>query len=200
MTEITSPIFRIAVTGHRFLSDNKELSNAIRAVLDRIIQEHIDTEFHLFSALAEGSDQLVAKIALSYQDIKLIVPLPLPEEEYLQGFASDTGRNSFHELTQGAITVFTLPGQTDHPTAYDYLGNYLLDHCDVLIAIWNGEYSLKKGGTGELVKRGLRMEKLIYWIYANNWIEKEEREARIKLQKKLGDIEILGCSGDMSAD
>jgi hypothetical protein len=194
MTEITSPIFRIAVTGHRFLSDNNELSNAIRAVLDRIIQEHSNTEITLFSALAEGSDQLVAEIALSYQRIRLIVPLPLSEEDYLMGFVSDIGRKSFHELVQSAEKVYTLPEHVDHPTAYEYLGNYLLDHCEAMLAIWNGIYTLKRGGTGELVKKALKMEKLIYWIYADNG--NEEGEVRIKLHKNPGDIEILGDSGD----
>jgi hypothetical protein len=187
-------IFRIAVTGHRFISINDKLSDSIRSVLDRLIQGHLTTDIQLFSALAEGSDQLVAEIALTYQGIKLIIPLPLPEEEYLQGFASDTGRKSFHELIQSAEKVFILPEQVDHPTAYVYLGNYLLDHCEVLVAIWNGKYSSLKGGTGELVKKARQMDKLIYWIYADNGENKSEES--IKKQKKVGDIKLLGRSGD----
>lgn len=161
-------IYKIAVTGHRFISASESLTNSIRSVLDRIIQDHGNSEIHLYSALAEGSDQLVAKIALSYPGVKLIVPLPLPEEEYLQGFAADIGRNSFHELVQSAESVFTLPKQADHPTAYEHLGKFLLEHCNLLIAIWNGEYSLKKGGTGEVVRQALDMGRLIYWLYADN--------------------------------
>jgi hypothetical protein len=143
-------------------------------------------------ALAEGSDQLVAKTALSYQGIKLIAPLPLSEEEYLKGFTSDIGRESFRELIQSAEEVFTLPEQVNHPTAYDALGDYLLDHCEVLLALWNGQYSLRKGGTGEVVKKALKKEKIIYWIYTGKG--NEEREVRGVLQKDIGDIEILGIS------
>jgi hypothetical protein len=190
MIEKPPPIFRIAVTGHRFISVRDQLSSSIQSVLNRIIQEHINTEIQLFSALAEGSDQLVAEIALTYPGIKLIVPLPLPEEEYLQGFVSDIGRKSFHELTQSAKKVFTLPEQENHTTAYESLGNYLLDHCEVLVAIWNGKYSSLKGGTGELVNKASQMGKLIYWIYADNGDDKSE--ANSKKQKKVGDIETLG--------
>lgn len=197
MIDKISSSFRIAVTGHRFISINDKLSNSIRSVLDWMIQEHLNTEIQLFCALAEGSDQLVAEIALSFPGITLNVPLPLAEEEYLKGFASDIGRKSFHELTQSAGKVFVLPEQVDHPIAYEYLGNYLLDNCEVLVAIWNGEYSSKKGGTGELVKKALQMGKLIYWIYADNG--KEDGEVRIKLQKNPGDIEILGTSVDTIA-
>jgi hypothetical protein len=182
------------VTGHRFISDNYELSRAIRVVLDRILQEHMSTEITLFSALAEGSDQLIVEIALSYPGIKLIVPLPLPEEEYLKGFISDVGRKRFHELAQTANKVFTLLELVDHPIAYEYLGNYLLDHCEVMVAIWNGEYSGKRGGTGELVKKAIQMEKLIYWIFTENG--NTDGEVRKKLQKNPGDIEILGASSD----
>jgi hypothetical protein len=52
------------------------------------------------------------------------------------------------------------------------------------VAILNGEYTLKKGGTGELVKKVLRMEKLIYWIYADNG--NQEGEARRNLHKMQG--------------
>jgi hypothetical protein len=194
MIEIPSGHFRIAVIGHRFISVNEKLSYSIRSVLDWMIHEHANIEIQLFSALAEGSDQLVAQIALSYPGIKLVVPLPLAEEQYLQEFASDIGRKSFNELTQSADKMFMLPAQVDRPTAYEYLGNYLLDHCDVLIAIWNGVYSLKKGGTGEVVKKALQMGKLIYWIYTDN--ENDEEIARKNFQKNQGDITILSNSGD----
>jgi hypothetical protein len=192
MNESSLSIFRIATTGHRFISVDVRLSASIRSVLDRIIQEHANSELHLLCALAEGSDQLVAKIALSYPGIKLIVPLPLSEEEYLMGFASDIGRESFYELMPSAEKVFTLPEQVDHPTAYESLGNYMLDHCEVLLALWNGQYSLRKGGTGEVVKKALKKEKIIYWIYTSNG--NKDREVRGVLQKDIGDIEVLGFS------
>jgi len=190
MTVITPPVFRIAVTGHRLLSHSDKLSDSIRLVLDRIIQEHLDTNFYLFCALAEGGDQLVAKTALSYQGIKLIALLPVPEEEYLMGFTSDIGREYFRELIQSAEEVVTLPDQVDQPTAYEALGDYLLDHCEVLLALWNGQYSLKKGGTGEVVKKALDKRKIIYWIYADNGSELGEVQGG--LHKDPGDIEILG--------
>ncbi len=193
MDESSPTVFRIATTGHRFISVDDRFSASIRSVLDRIIKERANSELHLLCALAEGSDQLVAKIALSYPGIKLIVPLPLSEQEYLMGFASDIGRESFYELMPCAEKVFTLPKQVDHPSAYESLGNYMLDHCEVLLALWNGRYSLRKGGTGEVVKRALNTGKLVYWIYADTG--NDEGEVRIKLQKNPGDIELLGSSG-----
>ena len=185
-----SSIIKIAVTGHRFLTINDSLTHAIRSVLEQLIQEHKGMEIQLLSPLAEGSDQLVAEIASSYSGVQLIVPLPLPEEEYLRDFASNLGQETFHELMQRANRVLTLSPQIDHPTAYEYLGKYLLEQCGVLIAIWNGDYVMKKGGTGEVVREALGMGKSIYWIYA--WNGNEAGESALRLQKNPGDIEVLG--------
>jgi hypothetical protein len=185
---------RIAVIGHRFLDINNDLTTSIQQVLVQIIQDHPGFDYHLLSALAEGSDQIIARIALQFKEIKLIVPLPLPEEQYLLDFETDEGRKKFKYLLKVADHVLTLSENSDHDAAYDDLGRYLIDQCHVLIALWNGEYSGKRGGTGEVVKRALLMEKLIYWIYAKNG--NEEEEMRIKLQKNPGDITILGNSRD----
>jgi hypothetical protein len=185
-------LFKFAAIGHRFISIDDHLTAAIQSVLGQILQEHKDTDIQLFCALAEGSDQLVAKIALSSKMIKLIVPLPLPEEKYLQGFASDHGRTSYHEIIGNAEKVIILTSPKDDETAYEHLGNYMLENCDVLIALWNGENSLKKGGTGELATKALQLGKVIYWIYADNG--NEHGEVHRKANKNPGDIEILGFS------
>jgi hypothetical protein len=185
---------RIAVIGHRFLDINNKLTTSIQKVLAQIIQDHPSFEYHLLSALAEGSDQFIASTALQYMEIKLIVPLPLPEEQYLLDFETYEGRKKFKHLLNIADHVLILTENSDHDAAYDDLGRYLIDQCHVLIALWNGEYSRKRGGTGEVVKRALQMEKLIYWIYAESGNGKGE--VSIKLQKKPGDITILSNSRD----
>jgi uncharacterized phage-like protein YoqJ len=188
-------VIRIAVTGHRCLDTNNDLTPSIQKVLAQIIQDHPDADHHLLSALSEGSDQFVARIALQYKEIKLIVPLPLPEELYLLDFETDEGRKKFKHLLNIADQVLTLTENSDHDTAYDDLGRYLIDQCYVLIALWNGEYSGKRGGTGEVVKKALNAGKFVYWIYADNG--NDEGKVRIKLQKNPGDIELLGNSGDL---
>jgi uncharacterized phage-like protein YoqJ len=185
---------RTAVIGHRLLDTNNDLTTSIQKVLAQIIQDHPGFDYHLLSALAEGSDQFIAGIALQYKEIKLIVPLPLPEKQYLLDFETDEGRQKFKHLLNIADHVLTLTKNSDHDATYDDLGRYLIDKCHVLIALWNGEYSGKRGGTGEVVKRALQMDKLIYWIYAESG--NEEGEVGIKLQKNPGDITILGNSRD----
>ena len=153
MADDKREVIRIAATGHRFLDTNYDLTASIQKVFAQIIQDHPGANHHLLSALSKGSDQFVARIAMQYKEIKLIVPLPLPEELYLLDFETDEGRKKFIHFMNIADQVLTLTENSDHDSAYDVLGRYLIDQCHVLIALWNGEYSGKRGGTGEVVKK-----------------------------------------------
>ena len=194
MADDKRAVIRIAVTGHRSIDTYNELTTSIQEVLAQIIQDHPGADYQLLSALAEGSDQFVARIAQKYQEIKLIVPLPLPEEKYLFDFETEIGRKRFHQLLKIADQVIPLTQNSDHDFAYDYLGSYLVDHCCVLIAIWNGEYSGKRGGTGEVVKKALNAGKPVYWIYSDN-LRGNAVNSLSKL-KRSGEIQVLGKNRD----
>ena len=181
--------FNIAVTGHRFIPDDLNLHHAIRQVLRGILECHATKDIFLFSALAEGSDQLVARISLEFQGISLCVPLPKAEDDYLEDFASDAGRESFHKLLSTAAKIIYLSTSDEGQSDYEYLGNYLVTQSDVLIALWNGVYNQKKGGTGEVVKAALQARKSVYWIYCPN--EKVGANNKHKGHKQIGDLEIL---------
>jgi hypothetical protein len=115
----------------------------------------------VLTPLAEGAGQLVAKVALGL-GLQLIVPLPMPRDLYLEGFASDAGRQEFNRLIDQA-EVFELPlaaGNTreaiERPgpardKQYAQLGIYLSGHCHLLLAIWNGKQSDQLGGTAQVV-------------------------------------------------
>jgi hypothetical protein len=194
MADDKRELIRIAVTGHRLLDSNNDLTASIQKVLAQIIQDHPGADHHLLSALSEGSDQFVARIALQYKEIKLIVPLPLPEEQYLLDFETDEGRKTFTQLLKIAYQVLTLTENSDHDTAYDDLGRYLIDQCHVLIALWNGEYSGKRGGTGEVVTKALNAGKLVYWIYVDNL--RDGALNSLHQLKKSGKIQVLGSNRD----
>jgi uncharacterized phage-like protein YoqJ len=189
MADDKRAVIRIAVTGHRFIDTDTELTTSIQEVLAQIIQDYPGADYQLLSALAEGSDQFVARIAQKYQEIKLIVPLPLPEERYLLDFESEIGRKRFHQLLKIADQVIKLTENSDRDSAYDYLGSYLVDQCRVLIAIWNGEYSGKRGGTGEVVKKALNAGKPVYWIYMNNLHDGALNG--LSKMKQVGEIQVL---------
>jgi hypothetical protein len=198
MTGDKQEVIRIAVTGHRFIDDSIELTASIKKVLAQIIRDYPGSGYHLLTALAEGSDQLVARSAQRYSAIKLIVPLPLPQETYLLDFQTDEGRNGFAQLLTTADQVFSLTVNSGYISAYDHLGSYLSDQCHLLIAVWNGEYSGKIGGTGEVVKKVLAAGKPVYWIYMNNLHDGAMNS--LKELKKSGEIQVLGKNRDIQIE
>jgi hypothetical protein len=183
-------IIRIAVTGHRLINIDEQLIDSIRQVLNNIRKHHSGANFYLYSALAEGSDQLIASIAQEFQDIKLMVPLPLPVEKYLIDFDSQTGKDNFHKLLQSASEIIQITARTDGQSVYQHLGDFLVEQSNYVVAVWNGEYSSKDGGTGDVVKNALSANKPVYWIYCNN--TKTGIINHLMQHKTVGDIEMLG--------
>ena len=190
MKSTGSTELKIAVTGHRHIDSNQILIDSISSFLHDLKGNNIGKEFFLLSALAEGSDQLVADLALRNEDIKLIITLPIPSSDYLDDFETHVGIQKFAELVQSAHKIIQLPDQPDHESAYQFLGEYLVQECDIIIAIWNGENSQKKGGTGEVVKFAIEKKKSVYWIYSNQ-LDGEAINS-LKDRKQIGDVEFLG--------
>jgi hypothetical protein len=98
----------------------------------------------------------------------LFVPLPLPRDEYLLDFTSPASRTQFLRLLERAHEVIELPQIGSRPEAYEAAGRYVLDHCDVLIAIWDGRVGQGRGGTASLVERARRFAVPIAWVHAGN--------------------------------
>jgi hypothetical protein len=58
----------------------------------------LDSPLVVLSALAEGADRLVAQRVLTRANARLIVPLPLARDEYMQDFESDESKREFLDL------------------------------------------------------------------------------------------------------
>jgi hypothetical protein len=158
----------IGVTGHRDLrtGDMGALRREIRATLARIRTDYLgsdsDTPLIVMSSLAEGADQLVASVALE-QGALLVSPLPMPAEEYRRDFSPDAC-TEFDRLLSHSVTAPEMPlidGNTleairgDSPRRalqYKEAGLYILRHCHILLALWDGEtHDIKTGGTAEIL-------------------------------------------------
>ena len=161
-------IVRIATTGHRRIQIDQRLKDAIQKALETILSGYPCAEFHLYSALAEGSDQLVAEAARAFPQISLVIPLPLRDEDYLADFETLFGKTNFQHLRGSARQIIELPPAADHRSAYQQLGFFLVEQCDLMIAIWDGEGAKGKGGTGEVIRQAIKAGKVVHWIYCPN--------------------------------
>ena len=134
----------IAVTGHRDIVIYDKLIEEVNAFFLQMLEKH--KSIILLSALADGADQLVANCSLKHQNIALEVPLPMEKEAYLETLIN---KENFLTLQKEARHTFVVPKECEHP--YENLGHYLVDNSDVLLALWDGMYNAKKGGTSDVV-------------------------------------------------
>lgn len=159
---------RIGVTGHRFLAEIEKLAMAIDAVLIQLAKSSPGRPFTVISALAEGADRLVVERILRYPAAKLVVVLPLPTAEYLKDFETPASRAAFEALLNQADNVYTLPEFTSREAAYEAGGRYVLEHCDVLIAVWDGQAAQGQAGTGQIVEAARQRGLPLAWVHAGN--------------------------------
>ena len=138
-----------------------ELFDDLRAALHRIAVSDAALfapaapQIHLVTPLAEGADQLAARVALE-KGWAIEALLPFTRDTYEQDFADGAPRDGFNALLGSARSVLELPGERTTPlAAYVMAGRATIAHCDLLIAIWDGELPRGRGGTGEVVQIAL---------------------------------------------
>jgi hypothetical protein len=159
----------IGVTGHRFLTHTDRISAGVDQALARIEQTFHGQPLTLISSLAEGADRLVVGRVLARRTVRLVVPLPLPVWDYLNDFESPESQKEFRSLLEHADEIITLPSAATREAAYEAAGLYVLDRCDVLLAIWDGQPEQGTGGTGAIVHRARQLHLPIAWIHASNY-------------------------------
>jgi hypothetical protein len=148
---------RIGVTGHRRpekLGHTGPLEEAIVSVLEKIEEQMGEVlrsplAYRVVSPLAEGADRIVARTVLDRYDADLVVPLPFPLVDYLEDFHTEESRMEFNELLEEAAHHWATGSNREE--GYTRVGREVVNHADVLIALWNGEEAEGPGGTAEVI-------------------------------------------------
>ena len=159
----------IGVTGHRFLTETDKIKKSVDTTLLHIQEVYTPEKISIHTSLAEGADRLVPQRALElFAEPHLIVPLPFPKEQYLKDFPDGKSKEIFNELINRADRVITFPPAKTKNKSYQLVGEYILDHSDILIAIWDGKPSQGQGGTGEFINAARKRNLPLAWIHAGN--------------------------------
>jgi hypothetical protein len=164
---------RVGVTGHRIGPKLPiETVAPIRQTIDRILagvaassrdviakgkRGLVDTSLELVvvSALAEGTDRVVAEAGLA-ADYSLEAVLPFEKVEYLRDFESAESRTAFESLIGRATSVMELDGErAQENRAFEAAGLVMLANCDLLIAVWDRNAAAGVGGTALVVDRAV---------------------------------------------
>ena len=176
---------RIGVTGHRRLNDEGTLRQSVRGVLARLdgILSHTPHAFVVVSPLAEGADRLVVQEVLAWPETeeagrhRLEAVLPLPPANYVQDFGTEESRDEFQSLLTGAASVHLLGTAASRTAAYQQAGRHVVQSCDVLVAIWDGNPARGKGGSAEIVTYARQAGRSLFWIHAGSGEVVEERRS-----------------------
>ena len=130
-------------------------SESARNTFKSELNSRLKSEFVIVSALAEGSDRIVAEAGLA-AGYTLEAVLPFARAEYARDFATPESRAAFQQLLVTAAAVFELDGAADERgRAYQAAGFVMLANIDLLIAIWDGEDAAGAGGTAQIVSRAI---------------------------------------------
>lgn len=181
---------RVGVTGHRVIDDSVAVTAAVRDALTRVRERfgsagdaatgdaatpgagagdvvRAAMRLEAVSSLAEGADRIVARAVLAEADATLTVPLPLPADDYATDFAAAGSKAEFEELIGRAARVEVMPAAATRDEAYDRAGRWVVEHSDVLLALWDGEAARGRGGTAEIVAYARELGLPVYWIHTD---------------------------------
>ncbi len=191
--------FRIGVTGHRRLDNSAAVEALVKRAIDAEagklfpakLQKKIEdgrqagtapVSYCVVSPLAEGADRVVARAVLESPDARLDAVIPLALEDYLEDFTTGESRKEFAELlSRCGEPVFLRTrllrderqdarGQAElRRDAYAKAGRYVVDHCDVLIAVWDGEPTGGRGGTAEIVEYARKQNRPILRVWNDSF-------------------------------
>ena len=169
---------RLGVTGHRDLRGREaELRVLLQEHLHSGMRAAWDPgnapwegetspilSYTILSPLAEGADRLVAEEVLKTEGARLEVVLPMPAEDYELDFRTVVSKEKFRQLLAKAGKRHEIPGMARNPempaenaadsrvVAYKLAGRFVVDRCDLLIAIWDEKPPRNMAGTAAILE------------------------------------------------
>ena len=172
------PIFHVVgFTGHRRVADKEGVARAIREVLTEL-NEKATVEWIGLSSVADGSDLIFARTAL---DLKLgwEALLPLSSAEFRTDFDPVAWAN-VQALLGEAEQVRVLSERAERNDAYLDCGTETVNHCDLLLAVWDGLPANGRGGTAEVVAYAREIGRPVIVIDPVTLVVRRERMEALK--------------------
>ncbi len=199
---ILTPVWIIGFSGHRNLPHPDATREALLSTL-RSLQTAAalkGASVAIYTSAAAGADLLALSCARSLK-IPIHLLLPLPEED----FAKDFERRGEERAQASEYIAAASRGDNggtfrvlrDHPVRDDcYYGQVtrIVDACDILLVVWDGEDARGPGGTGDAVQLAKARHRPLLHISA----EKPQSPGQSDIEKACpapdrvtGDIEAI---------
>lgn len=147
---------RVGVTGHMDISPETE--PLIYREITRILSQSQDPAGTTgISCIARGADSVFARAVL---DIGGRLEIVLPSRNYRERKVKPDHAPLFDELLSRATDVRVMDFDDVGTAAYEAANNAVLDSCDRLVAIWDGNLGIRSG-TGSVVAQARKAGKPI---------------------------------------
>ena len=158
----TTP-YIIGITGHRDLDESatNKVHQHLLGFLTNIKKQLQNTPIIILSGMADGADRIIVKVALELElNIKAL--MPMPGKEYCKDF-SEASYKEFRQLCKSENVVVEVVEQIhqldkgeeitgqDRDNQYWVLGQYLINHVNLLVAVWDGQNTGYTGGTSDVL-------------------------------------------------
>jgi len=138
---------RIGITGHSNLTaDSVPL---VHQALAEVLAPYKDGDLIGLSCLARGADQIFAEVVLEAGGKLEVV---LPSVDYREAKVKPHNLDQFDDLLMRSALVRYMPHKSAGRDAYEDANEAILGGIDRLVAVWDGQPSGGKGGTGDAVE------------------------------------------------
>lgn len=177
---MSESVFRIGFSGHQQLGDETTVefvSQNLRKLLVTYREQarQHNEEMLVYSALAPGADQIFIKTAL---ELGISVEAVIPCAQYEEIFTSTEARSEYHYLLSRCQNAHQLPPQQCSDEAYLNAGHWIVQHCDLLILVWNGYPAAGRGGTADVASYARTLKRPFIHVHT-----------RLQTTKKYGSLE-----------
>lgn len=167
--------YTVAVTGHRDLLED-EIEQYKREIKNYLtgLKSVVNKPILLVSPIADGADRLFIEVGseLGFQ-YEVIIPMPvhLYTKDFSESSLVEFNSLLIHAKQYGSIDI--VDGKTENDISeygeardqqYFAVGKFLAENCDELVALWDGEYNQKVGGTADVVTYRKELGKDFYHV------------------------------------
>lgn len=146
---------RVGITGHQKIPEIAE-SYARKGI--RKLLEELSGPLTGLSSLAAGADQVFAREILDHNGQLWVV---VPSRSYQSTLTGDD-LAAYQELLARAASVTELDFSRPGEPAYDAAGRWIVENCDELVAVWDGQPARGLGGTGDVVAYAREVGRVVH--------------------------------------
>ena len=149
----------IGCTGHQTLSSRTQhlVVASLAAEIARVEDDLVG-----LCSLAVGADQIFAHVLLASGGLLHAV---IPCRKYGDTFGDEAARQEFELLLSAAYEVIELPFSEPSEEAFMAAGRTVVDRCDLLLAVWDGQPAAGLGGTADVVSHATSRSKSVKIIW-----------------------------------